>query len=317
MNELMTILYSLTAFLIFPGLVFTFVISWIYFWFFRKIRARLQSRRGPPWYQPLADIIKLFSKESIIPATAQKPYFIAAPLLAFGAVLVALMLIPVGFVNSPIEFIGDIIVVIYLLMVPPISAAIGGLSSSSPYGAIGASRELNLLIGYEIAFATAAIVPALAVKSLLLSDIVNYQVQNGWLILRFPLAAIALLICIIAKLGVKPFDIPDARQEIVSGSYTEYTGPLLGTVYITKMFMWFVVTAFFVDTFLGGGDNLPVPLNVIDFLVKCLILVFILTVIEVANARYRIDQAFSRYLVIVFILALIDLIRITMGWLIW
>jgi NADH-quinone oxidoreductase subunit H len=308
-----TPLIVLANFFLFPGFAFSFIVSWFFYWVFRKLRARLQARRGPPWYQPLIDLVKLFSKETILPITAQKTYFILAPLMALASLLLALILMPIGFTSAPAAFVGDLIVVIYLLLMFGVSTALAGSASGSPYGAIGASRELSLIIGYEAVFAAGALVPALAAKSLLLDNIVALQAGGNWLLVRFPFAAVAVLLCMAAKLKVKPFDMPDAKQEIVAGPFTEYTGPLLGIWYLAKMLAWFVLSALFVDLFLGGGDGLVFPLNLVSFLIKCFVVVVVMTIFEVANARYRIDQAFSRYLTVIFALALIDIIRFWVG----
>lgn len=308
-----TPLIVLANFFLFPGLAFSFIVGWFSYWVFRKLRARLQARRGPPWYQPLIDLVKLFSKETIIPISAQKTYFIIAPLMALASLLLALMLIPIGFSSATVAFVGDLIVVIYLLLMFGVSTAFAGSASGSPYGAIGASRELSLILGYEVVFAAGALVPALAAKSLLLSDIVTLQTGGNWLLLKFPFGGVAVLLCMAAKLKVKPFDMPDAKQEIVAGPFTEYTGPLLGIWYLAKMLTWFVLSALYVDLFLGGGDGLIFPLNLVTFLVKCFVVVVVMTIFEVANARYRIDQAFSRYLTVVFALALIDILRFWVG----
>lgn len=308
-----TPLIVLANFFLFPGVAFSFVVSWFSYWTFRKLRARLQARRGPPWYQPAVDLAKLLSKENIIPITAHKPYFILSPLLALSSLLLALMLIPVGFATASLAFVGDLVAVIYLLLVFSVSTALAGSASGSPYAAIGSSRELSLITGYEVAFAAGALVPALAAKSLLLGDIVASQTAGNWMILRFPFSAVAVLLCIAAKLKVKPFDMSDAKQEIVAGPFTEYTGPLLGIWYLAKMMAWFVLSALYVDLFIGGGDGLVFPLNLISFLVKCFVVVVVMTLLDVANARYRIDQAFSRYITIVFLLALIDMVRFWVG----
>ncbi|MEM3509909.1 MAG: complex I subunit 1 family protein [Nitrososphaerales archaeon] len=309
----LTPLLVLVNFFLFPGLAFSFLVSWFSYWTFRKLRARLQARQGPPWYQPVIDLVKLFSKETIIPVTAQRAYFVLSPLLALSSLLLTLMLIPIGFATAPLTFIGDLVAVIYLLLVFSVSTALAGSASGSPYGAIGASRELSIIIGYEVVFAAGALVPALVAKSLLLSDIIASQAAGNWMIFRFPFGAVAVLLCIAAKLKVKPFDMPDAKQEIVAGPFTEYTGPLLGVWYLAKMLSWFVLSALYVNLFLGGGDALVFPLNLISFLVKCFVVVVLMTLIDVANARYRIDQAFSRFLTFIFILALIDIIRYWVG----
>ena len=287
--------WAIFSLIVYPGLLFSFILGGFYDWVKRKIEARAQSRRGPPWYQSYADFFKLMFKEQIIPVTASR-YMILAPFISLASLLLALLIIPFGFVNPPVSFMGDLIVLIYLLAVPSFTVVLAGSSSSSPYGSIGASREISLLIAEELPFVISILSPAIVVGSLNFSEIVNYQLNHTWFLILNPFAAVALFICLIAKLSLRPFDIPEAEQEIVAGPYTEYGGPLYGIFTLSNFVKWVVMGALFSSLFLGGGDGLPSPWNVLWFLVKITLVVIVMALIHVANARFRIDQAFKWYL---------------------
>ncbi len=288
--------WAIFSLIIYPGLLFSFIFGGLYDWVKRKIEARAQSRRGPPWYQSYADFFKLMFKEQIIPVTASRSSMMLAPLISLVALLLALLIIPFGFTKPPVSFMGDLIVLIYLLVVPSFTVMLAGSSSGSPYGSVGAGREVSLLLAKELPFVISILSPAIVVGSLNFSEIVSYQLSHTWFLVLNPFAAVALFICLIAKLSLRPFDISEAEQEIVAGWLTEYGGPLYGIFTLSKFAKWIVMGALFSSLFLGGGDGLPCPWNVLWFLVKITIFVIIMALIHAANARFRIDQAFKWYL---------------------
>jgi NADH-quinone oxidoreductase subunit H len=290
--------------------IIAFTLGAIFYWVFRKIRARLQSRKGPPWYQTFADVAKLLSKETITPNIADKTIFYFAPILAFTGFLVALLQLPIGGVYSP--FSGDLIVILIFLTVPGIAIVLGGLSSGSPYGAVGSSREITLLVASEIPFVISALVTGIQARSMNILDIVQAQNQLGPMAFHYPFATISFIMGMLLKLGRKPFDIPDAEVEIVAGPYTEYSGSLLGIFEISNALRWFVVPAFAVSLFFAGGLGNPML-----FFGLCFLVVVLVSFIDTISTRYRVDQAFKFVLTWATLLALIDLVRATTGWLTW
>jgi len=284
---------------------FGFTVGALFYWVFRKIRARLQARRGPPWYQTFADVTKLLFKESITPLIADKTIFYVAPLLAFTGYLVALLQLPIGNVYPPL--VGDLIVILIFLTLPGVAIILGGSGSGSPYGAIGASRETALLVASEIPFVISALVTGIQVKSMNILKIVEAQNQFGPMAFHYPFATVAFFMCILLKLGRKPFDIPDAEVEIIAGPYTEYSGSLLGLFEISN-----VIPAFAVNLFFAGGLG-----NLFVFLILCLIVVGLISFLDTQNSRYRIDQAFNFLLTWATLLAVIDLVRASTGWALW
>jgi len=129
-------------------------------WVDRKVTALVQWRVGPPWYQPVADVAKLLGKETLVPENARRTGFLLAPIIGFSAVGVAAAILWSVNVDPAHSFMGDLIVVLYLLTIPSLAVVIGGCSSANPHGAMGASREMKLILSYELPFLL-AMVPAM------------------------------------------------------------------------------------------------------------------------------------------------------------
>ncbi|WP_456487093.1 complex I subunit 1 family protein [Candidatus Alkanophaga liquidiphilum] len=297
--------------LVYPGFIFAAVVGLLFLWLVRKLLARFQWRVGPPIYQTFADVIKLLSKESVVPENANRFMFVTAPVLALAAVTLAMLLIPVGAKNPALGFLGDVIVLIYLLTIPSVAIIIGGSSSANPFGAIGASREISLTIAYELGLVLSVLTLCVDVNSLLMESV------TGFNFLRYPLAAVALFICVVAKLGITPFDIPEAKTEIMAGPYTEYSGRLLGIFKLTHAMLLFALSSLFVSLFFAGPFTGNYVVDVLVHLVKCVLVVVVIAVVAAANPRLRIDQALRFFWGFVFVLALIDFMRAlipVLGW---
>lgn len=304
--------FLLTA-LIFPGFVFSSFLGLLYLGVDRKITGRLQNRIGPPVWQEFLDFGKLMGKEDITPAPAHSSIFTAAPLLALGASVAAMLLIPVASAQPAFSTTADLIILIYLLNIPAIFLMIGGYASGSPFGTAGAIRYIVLLMGYELVFILTMVTVAARTGFLTLADIVEYQVKNGWLVLdwRIVPAAIAMFTALQGKILRVPFDMPEAETEIVHGPLTEYSGP--------KLAMWrlsygieAVAVAGLVASVLFGGPTqysfgaVEVP-PVVDFVIKTFLIVIFTTLIRNIMARLRIDQALKFYWTVPTFLAVLSL----------
>ena len=130
-------------------------------WLDRKITARLQYRVGPPLMQPLIDIVKLLGKETLIPVGVSKALFLGAPLAGLASVMIVSTLLWVNNFNTRETFVGDLIVVLYLLSVPSISMMIGGFASRTPLASLGSSSEMKLILSYELPFLLVVFVPVI------------------------------------------------------------------------------------------------------------------------------------------------------------
>ncbi|MDD3427656.1 MAG: NADH-quinone oxidoreductase subunit H, partial [Caldisericia bacterium] len=234
---------TLFNYLIFPGFLFTSIAGLALNWIDRKLTARIQWRVGPPWYQPLFDVLKLFGKEITIPKEGKDTLFLIAPFFSLGAIVFAstLLLLP-NFISSS-GFAGDLIVILYLLMIPGISTILGGASSANPLASLGVSREIKLMISYELPLVLAIFTPVIKTSGIITIDgLLKYQLTNG-IMLKNPSCIIAFLvaiICIQAKLGSVPFDQSEAETEIMAGAYIEYSGLPLAIFKLSKMMLTFI-----------------------------------------------------------------------------
>jgi formate hydrogenlyase subunit 4 len=310
----MGILEFLLAFFVFPGFIFAIVIGLLFEGIDRKIAAHMQNRIGPPVWQPFLDIGKLFGKEDINPKVAQRLVFILAPFIAFGAVIVAMFLLPVNSAEPTFGFAGDLLVLIYLLNIPAVCMILGGYSSGSPFGTIGSSRYIVQLLGYELAFILAALTAASMAGSLGVAEIAGYQAQHGWLLFNLPFAGIVALLAAPGKLMKVPFDIPEAETEIVHGALTEYSGGKLAVFRLAYNIENLAVAGFITALFLGGPishsiGGLYIP-GVVGFFIKTLLVILLMTLIRCIMARVRIDQALKFYWFGLSALALLNLVMV-------
>jgi NADH-quinone oxidoreductase subunit H len=275
------------AFLIFPGFLFSAGIGLVLTWVDRFVSARVQWRKGPPFYQPFADILKLLLKETVVPEGAARTAFLLAPIL--GLISMCLLAVLLFFVNfyPQASFVGDLVVVVYLLALPPLGTIIGASASRNPIAAVGASREMTLYLGYELPFLLAMVVPIVKTGGMFrLGDLVLAQQAGGPFLYSASgaIAAVLVLICTQAKLGYVPFDMAEAEQEIMSGVMVEYSGASLAIFRITKAMMLFLMPLFLVTVFWGGVANWwAIP--------KAVLVVVLIVLIKNTNPRFKIDHA--------------------------
>jgi NADH-quinone oxidoreductase subunit H len=294
--------------LVFPG--FTFILFFTMFcdWVERKIEARMQNRVGPAFtgprgiLQPLADVIKLLTKEDIVPTGARKTVFKLAPILAFSFVVFALSFLPVdGAAAIPdSSFAGDLIFIMALITIANFLLFLSGWASANPYGDIGATRVLTQFLGYDIPLFLLALAPAFLAGSLSISAIATNQYLNQYLpfVLLAPWAFVLFIITLQAELEKDPFDIPHAESEVVGGLETEYCGGKLAFLHLTRDVQIVFGAALVVELFLGGPYGpvffgLPAFWYSLWFVLKLLGVVIITEYITCLFARLRIDQVLS------------------------
>ncbi len=278
-------------------------------WFDRKVSARLQWRVGPPWYQNFIDIVKLCGKETIIPRSSRWT-FILSPYLGFLSLGLAATIIGKAILSPMESFYGDIIVILYLLTIPAISMIIGASSSRNPLASVGASREMKLILGYELPFVLSLI--AMIIKcqgSIQLGSIIIYQISFGSNIFSFSgvLAFIAAFFAMQAKLGLAPFDISEAEQEIMGGTLIEYSGLLLAVFKLAKAVLLYTMPLLLISLFMGKdlGWMLIIP--------KYIGIVLLIILVKNTNPRIRIDQALRFFWGPVTVVALLSVILAAMG----
>lgn len=304
--------------LIFPGGLFAILLGLFLIGVDRKAYARLQRRVGPPIYQPVIDMIKLSQKETVIPRTANFTFFRFAPLLGFAGMLAAIAIIPVAGIYSGLYQSGDLLVLLYLLSTPALALMIGASASGSPYSSVGLSREMTMVLAYEIPLLIVLLTVGMRVGMALggtavfsMSGIVDYQLKNGALLFDLPMlpALAAFLCCIPGTIGVVPFDIPEAETEIAEGTLLEYSGSGLALFKLTGGLKMLVLSALAVALFFPTGIGSFWLVNLLWFIVKCVVVCFFtITLIRATRARMRLDQAYRFYLLVPTALALISLV---------
>ena len=301
----------------------------------RKVSAHMQGRIGPPIRQPFRDLQKLFTKENIVPENAIPWVFHLAPMVGLVATISILLYLPIGGFPPLASGYGDLILVLYLLIIPSLALVIGGFASGSPYATVGAQREMATMIAYE--FPLAIIIITFAWK-LSITEIGGTVVENPFAIstiistpiwgivgplgfIGFILLLLVLVIVTPAELSKIPFDAPEAETEIGGGLLVEYSGRNLGMFYLmdgvkTVVMASLIVALFFpynISNLIGleGASYPAYAVDIIFYLLKVLIIiVFSVTLIRVAVARLKIDQIVYSYWVPLTLLALVGLICI-------
>lgn len=279
-------------FLIIPGFVFTTVVGLISTWIDRKVSAKVQWRQGPPWFQPFADVLKLLGKETIVPEGGSKITFLSAPLIGLAAVTLVSTMLWLLNAAPKASFVGDLIVIIYLLTLPSLAIVLGGSASRNPLSAMGASREMKLILAYELPFILAAFTVVAKAGSILISNIIGYQAAHGMIAFSFSgaIAVLVTLFVVQAKLGYAPFHIAEAEQEIMGGALLEYSGPPLAAYKLVNAMLLFTLPVFMVTLYLGGID-ISSWMGILWFAAKYVIIVTLIVLIKNTNPRIRIDQA--------------------------
>lgn len=324
--DVVDVLKYLFYVLIFPGFLTCFFAGLLLVGIDRKLVAKMQRRIGPPLLQPFYDFFKLLGKETIVPVTAARRAFLAAPVIGLVALVTVSLFIPIPGLHI-FNNVADLIVVLYLLTIPPVALIVGGSSSGSPFAAVGISREMVSMISYELPLVISLLAVGKKVGgdtlTFSLAKIMDYQVANGPMILNWSLipAAIAMLLVIPCKVGSSPFDVAEAEIEICEGPLVEYSGAPLGIFKLNHAIKMFIVISLFVTLFLSGkglfimGEGILVVIinAVIQFLLCVLVMAISVSLLRAATARIRVEQLFKFYWTYPTILAILSFILVWIG----
>jgi len=305
---------TLFYFLVFPGFLFTALVGLLVSWIDRKVTARVQWRVGPPILQPLYDFVKLMGKETIVPRAGSKTTFLLSPLFGLAAVTIISTLLWLVMISPEKTFLGDLIVLLYLLTIPSLSVILGGFASGNPFASLGASREIKMVLAYELPFILAIFTPVIKTNGFIrLGDLLQYQWANSMFLNSWSgfIAFIVAIICMQAKLALVPFDIPEAETEIIAGPYVEYSGVPLAVHKLTRWIMLFVVPMFLVVMFMGG--IVLKGWHILWGILKYILLLVLIILIRNTNPRLRIDQAVKFFWGPITILALIGIVLAFLG----
>ncbi|HXG30899.1 MAG TPA: NADH-quinone oxidoreductase subunit NuoH [Thermodesulfobacteriota bacterium] len=307
----------------------------------RRVSAFIQDRLGPnrvgPFglLQPLADGIKFIFKEDIIPARADKPFYVLAPALSLVTALIALAVIPIGkgfdttifgLLKEPVRVdfqIADINAgLLYVLAVTSLSVygvVLGGWSSNSKYSLLGGLRAAAQMISYEISLGLSILGVILLAGSLRLSDIVEAQ-QRIWFVIPQALGFLVFMVASFAETNRLPFDLPEAEPEIVAGYHTEYSSMKFAMFFMAEYTHMIVASALMVCFFLGGWYPLPFGgwfgidvekywyLPPIVFIGKVLFFLFLFIWVRFTLPRFRYDQVMGLGWKVLFPLAVLNII---------
>ena len=275
---------------VFPGFLFVAAFGLTAEYIDRKLYALMQNRIGPPWFQPLADFIKLSAKEDVVPQHADTMVFKLMPIIAMTSVLTSFLYIPMWGSDALFAFKGDLVVVMYLLTVPTLTYFLGGWYSRSVYSMIGAARSLTQLFAYEIPLFLSILAPAMLADTWSLSGISEYFSEHPWAILFNIPGFVIAIITLLGKLEKVPFDIPEAETEIVAGAFTEYSGRLLAMFRLAIDMELVVGASLLAAVFLPFGLHYGPAAGFALYFVKVLFVIGLISLTRTIAARLRIDQ---------------------------
>ncbi len=278
--------------------ILAFTVGMFYGGLRRKITARVQNRVGPPVYQNFLDLMKLQGKQTNI---AHGFMGHMAPMWIIIAAMTVLMFIPVlhnGLWFDNLTFKGDLIFILYMMVFGSLGMALGAGQSGNPNSAIGVTRGLSLMVGYEIPFVLSLVSIMIQFHTTSIQDLMAYQYETGrWIILENPFAFLAALLSSLGMFRYSPFDIVGAPAELASGPVSEFGGKYLGTMMTGGSVFAFIKLVLIVDLFLGGAGNTQLVgftgtlIGLGELLLKTFLLYMIPVFVGLVSPRFRTEQA--------------------------
>lgn len=252
----------------------------------RRIMARIHWRYGPPLYQPLIDVLRLLTQKGV----RHGNLFELGIVLSLAGSLIVVLFLPFGGI-SPLSGSGGLLVVLYMMLLGPLGIALSGGEAANPNASIGISRKLILAMGYEVPLLLILLAVMTWYDSISIAEIVSAQRATRASFASFPLvfSGIAYVLIMPAMLGVRPFEVVQAPQEIASGPIAEYGGSYLALATIQHALSMFIVISLFVNLLWGGASNVGV------FFLKMLVVFVLVLFVNAAFPRLRVEQA-VRYL---------------------
>lgn len=269
----------------------------------RKILGYMQIRPGPnrvgPWglLQPIADGIKLFLKEDIIPDKAYKAVFVIAPAMAMIPAVMTLAVVPFGpemnvFGRKVTAYMADVnIGILYIFAVSSIGVygiVLAGWASESKYSLLGGLRSSAQMISYELSMGFAIVGVLMMSQSLSMVKIIEAQ-KGVWFIIPQFFGFIIYITAAIAELNRTPFDLPEGESELVAGYFTEYSSMKYAMFMLGEYINIITVSGIVTTLYLGGWSG-PVLPPLVWFLIKLLAVVFFMIWVRATYPRFRYDQ---------------------------
>jgi formate hydrogenlyase subunit 4 len=263
----------------------------------RKWVAFVHSRIGPPVYQPYLDLLKLMGKEEI--TSSESWLFRASPIICFATIMASALLIPFGDV-PPLLASAETFTFVYLITWTSVMVMLSGISSTSPYGLIGSSREMMMILTVEPVLIIALITIAIKCGSMQFSDMMQYQWSHGPS-LSLIIVACTFFIAIVAQLARLPFDMVEADQEIMEGPFVEQSGAKLALFKWTFYAKEMVFAALFISIFVPWPRFDYYAINIVVTLLKIVVMIIVVGLVHVVNPRLRIDQAVRYFGILIFV----------------
>ena len=282
-------------------LFLAYFFGFLYYGLYRNISARVHGRYGPSLAQSFIDSIKLFSKEN---STNFGWMFYAGIVFMVTGSIMTVLFIP--YLNGSDQLVGfseygNLIVVLYLMVLGPLGNAMGIGSNGNPFGVMGITRGLTRLIGLELPFYIAVIGLMIANETADISTIMANQ-SSGYNAFAHPLLFIGAFISFLGFMGKSPFDVVGAPQEVYSGPATEFSGKFFGLALSQSAIFSFAKLLLMVDLFLGGASNL------LELVVKTFILFILAVFVGNVYARFTTVQSVEFLIRVPSVIALIGLI---------
>jgi NADH-quinone oxidoreductase subunit H len=300
----------------------------------RKVAAILQDRRGPnragPFglLQPLADGLKLFFKEEIIPNFSSKFLFIMGPSLAMLTAIMTSAVIPFGDkvhlfdrdISLQIANVDvGILYVFGVLSLGVYGIMVGSWASNNKFSLMGGLRAASQIISYELAMGISLIALIMITGNLNLKEIVVQQQATNWNIVYQPLGFLIFLICAFAECNRTPFDLPEAENELIGGYHTEYSSMKLGFYLFAEYINMFISSVIMATLFFGGYDcpfvneanfspNIAALIGIAALMFKVVIFLFVFMWVRWTIPRFRYDQLMNLGWKVLIPLALINML---------
>ncbi|MFQ6033416.1 MAG: NADH-quinone oxidoreductase subunit NuoH [Candidatus Bipolaricaulia bacterium] len=284
---------------------------------FRKLFADFGQRWGPNRagpggiFQFLAVGIKLIFKEDIIPTRVEEWGFRIAPYIAFVPPVIALSPIPFGRGLLLTDVRVGLILIFALAALAPLGEIVAGWASNNKYAMLGGLRAAAMDVAYEIPLLISAVAVIMFAGSANTREIVGAQ-RHLWYVVYQPLGLFIFLVTMIGKIGVIPFDLPEAESELVAGYVTEYSGMRFGFFFVALFANVFFISALAVTLYFGGWQGPWLP-GIVWFIIKSTALMFLIFWIWNSLPRLRIDQFLDINWKVLFPLSLINLLATAIG----
>ncbi len=268
----------------------------------RKVVGRMQKRYGPPWYQEFLDIFKGLSKRGVTHGWI----FDFGVIMAVGGIIATAMFMPITTNIAAFSGLDNFFIFVYLLAVGMLGMAMSASGSGNPLASIGVMRALTQMFAYEVPFLVIVMTIIKVTGTSSLTEIMAYQMQNGWFMWTMPLGFVVASISLLGMLGKKPFETFIAPAELASGPMVEYGGKHLGLLFIMMEVSHFIEVSLFVHLFLGGAST------IVGYLIKYFLVYTAANLYSNLNGRFKIDQV-----VVFFYKWILPLAVLQAVWVLW